>query len=214
MKDICEVCKKPAVICCSCDYSLRFCFKDCFQAHQFTKGDHKGIDLATRRKEINEKFICAIENLNNLKSKIISRSKLLIQTVQLITSKNLSMIEKYIYTCEDCLKSRDLDIEKMFEGYQNFKIQELDLKNFEKIVDQNFVILEEKKKNITTKVNSLLNDLNINSVEFLKTVEELKNKLESNLYLFLEIYNREVKCVAVTSDNKHMISCSGRKVVI
>ena len=124
------------------------------------------------------------------------------------------MIEKYIYTCEDCLKSRDLDIEKMFEGYQNFKIQELDLKNFEKIVDQNFVILEEKKKNITTKANSLLNDLNINSVEFLKTVEELKNKLESNLYLFLEIYNREVKCVAVTSDNKHMISCSGRKVVI
>ena len=124
------------------------------------------------------------------------------------------MIKKYIYTCEDCLKSRDLDIEKMFEGYQNFKIQELDLKNFEKIVDQNFVILEEKKKNITTKVNSLLNDLNINSVEFLKTVEELKNKLESNLYLFLEIYNLEVKCVAVTSDNKHMISCSGRKVVI
>ena len=92
MEDICEVCKKPVQVFCSCETSYLYCYQDFFGVHQKGKGKHNEIDLPTKRQEINQKFVSIIENLKKVKIEIISRSNELINIIQVITKSRLSCI--------------------------------------------------------------------------------------------------------------------------
>ena len=146
MEDICEVCKKPAAFSCSCGDSLRFCSSDFFQVHRLAEGDHNPIDLAIQRQEISQKLISTIENLNKLKSQVVSKSNQLVHQIQFIATKKLSLIKKYIDTCIQASKARDFDVKKMIEEFQNIKIKQTDSEKFEKILEKNFSFFKDDER--------------------------------------------------------------------
>ena len=99
MESICKVCKNSAEVCCSCDHSLKFCYKDYFKVHKRTRGTHEPIDLEVMN--LSKKFMLRIENLKNMKSQVISKSTQLINLIQYIATKKLSFIDQTIDACEN-----------------------------------------------------------------------------------------------------------------
>ena len=156
MEDICETCKKPAEVSCYCNNSLRLCLKDYLFIHKEIIGDHKPIDLAQRRQEFKQKFIPTIENLYKIKSQIISKSSQLIQIIQLIATKKLSIIKKLIIGCESTSKAWDFDTEKSLKNYQNIETRETDLEMFIKIANDYFSIFKDDNEIIDPELEKAL----------------------------------------------------------
>ena len=213
MEYICEVCKKAAEVFCSCDTSHQYCYRDFLNVHQKTKGEHNGIDIVTRIEEINQNFIATIKNLEKVKKEIISRSNEMIQIIQIITKSKLSSIEKYIDCCAGALKKRKLDTEKIYKDYQNIETREFNLETFQQITIKNFSIFKYYSEIIDFKLQKELILTKLKSLRFSKNVEEIKKQLQTNFSLFLEGHVSSVKSVAVTSDNKYIISASYDKTI-
>ena len=174
MEDICITCKKPAEVACSCDNTLRFCYKDFFEVHKYTQGTHLNIDLDTMKH--NKKLIFTIENLNRVKSQIISNSNKLIHIIDFIATKKITIIKKCIDACIQVSKSKDL--EKIFKHYENIHIQETDLGSFEKKTNKIFSLFKDNYKILDSDLEKFLTETkkkNDNKI-FNQKVESLLNK--------------------------------------
>ena len=202
MEYICETCNEAAEVFCSCDASHQYCYRDFVNVHQKTKGEHIGIDIAKRLQEINQTFISTIGSLKKVEKEIISRSNKMIQIIKIITKSKLSCIEKYIDCCTRVLKSKKLDNEKLFKDYQNIETRVFNLENFQQITTQNFSIFKDNNEIIDGKVKK------IESFKFSKNIEEIQKQLQTNFNLLLEGHTSYVSSVAVTSDNKYIVSGS------
>ena len=167
MEYICETCNKAAEVFCSCDTSHQYCYRHFVSIHLKARGEHNGIDIATRLEEISQTFISTIESLKKVEKKIISRSNEMVQIIQIITKSKLSCIKKYIDCCTRALKSRKLDIEKLFKDYQNIDTRVLNIENFQQITTQDFSIFKNDHEIIDP------------DEEFKKTAGEKENKLET-----------------------------------
>ena len=89
MEEACELCPNLAKVSCSCNNSFRFC-SDCFLfVHKIIEGNHELISLAKMKQEINEKFNSTTKNLTKLKMFITTKSKQLINMIQLFTKSKL-----------------------------------------------------------------------------------------------------------------------------
>ena len=176
----CELCLKVADVTCSCDSSLRFCYKDFFKVHKITKGTHEPVELEKQR--INENFISVIENLSKLKSRVISKSNELIKIIQLIATKKISLIKKILDSCEKVL----LNDEKLGKEYENLQIQESDLTSFLKIMNKSFSFFKNDNEITDGDLEILLNESKLKSSKSLKNVEETKEPIESSFDTFLE----------------------------
>ena len=62
----------------------------------------------------------------------------IIRRLPVLKKSSLSIIENYIETCANALKSREQDSEKTFTNYQNLKIVEKDLESYLQILQKNF----------------------------------------------------------------------------
>ena len=200
MEDICTECKKFAEFFCSCDNSLKFCSKCHLFVHKNTQGNHDPINSDKIRKEINSK----IQNLFELKSQVISKSYQLINIIQNIASKNIFFIEKRIDAYKKDLKNR---IEKMLKEYESIEIQESDLKLFEQIVTKIFSFFKD---------NEIFDyeEKKLESFKFSKNIEEIQKQLQTNFNFLLEGHTSTVYTVAVTSDNKYVVSGSSDNTII
>ena len=152
MEDICKECKEPAKASCSCDNSLRFCLQHYAFIHKAVEGNHDPIDLDKRRKELKENFISAIRGLYKVKSQVITKSNQLIQIVQFIATKELSMLKEYIKICKKASESKELDADKMLEDYQNIEIPSLISENFMEAVLNNFLLYKNDNKIINPEI--------------------------------------------------------------
>ena len=240
MEDICVVCKKSAEVSCCCDTTLRFCYKDFFIVHKNIEGTHLHIDLETMKTY--KKLFFTFENLNKVKSQIISKSKQLIHIIHFIATKKLSIVEKHIEACVQASKSKDFDFEEIFKEYENIHLQETDSASFKKLTNKNFSIFKDNNEIIdpeiekflnekkikddngsllnSTKVNNeivhteeLFEETKLKSFTFSKRLTEMKEQLELNFNLFLEGHFEKVTSIAVTSDNKYAVSGSLDKTI-
>ena len=57
------------------------------------------------------------------------------------------------------------------------------------------------------------NEKRLESIKFSGKVKEIKSQLESKFNLFLEGHLKEVTCVAISSDNKYIISGSNDSTI-
>ena len=204
MEDICIECKKFAKVSCSCDNALRFC-SDCYLfVHKNTQGNHDPIKIDKIRKEITQKIHSKIQNLYKIKSQVISKSYQLINMIQNIATKQLSFIKKKIDAWEKDLNSR---VERMPIEYENIEFTESDLKLFEQTVTKIFSIFKDNNEIIDSEVK------NIESFKFSKDVQEIKKQLQTNFNLLLEGHLNKIASVAVTRDNKYVISGSDDKTI-
>ena len=208
MEDICEVCKKPVQVFCSCETSYLYCYQDFFGVHQKGKGKHNEIDLPTKRQEINQKFVSIIENLKKVKIEIISRSNELINIIQVITKSRLSCIEKYIDSCYNDFKNKGMDFDKINKDYQSIETREANIESFMKITAKNFSILKDDDEIIDPDHQKVFLELKLKSLKFSKNLEKIQKQLKTNLSLLLQGHTSPVRCVAETSDNKNVISGS------
>ena len=213
MENICIVCKEPAKVFCSCDTSRLYCYKDFLNSHESTIGLHKKIDIASKRQELNQKFISTIQNLHKTKTKVISRSNKLINIIQLVAKSKLSSIEKYIDCCNNSLKYKDLNAEKFFNDYKNIETWESDLESFIQIVTKSFSFYNNDNEILDPEVQKLLIRGKIRSLKFSENLEEIKNQIQTNFGLYLEGHSSLVLSVAVTSDNKYIVSGSADKTI-
>ena len=188
--------------------SHRYCYKDFVKVHQKTKGEHNEIDIATRRQEIKQKFVSTIENLDKVKREVISRSNELFRFIQIVKKSTLDIIQNYIDSCYKNLNSAELDTEKIFKDFQNIKLQESDLESFTQIAAKNFSILQNDNEIMDFELQKVLVDIKRKSLRFSKTLQETNKKLQSNLSLYLQGHTFTVNSVAVTSDNKYILSGS------
>ena len=60
------MCKQAAEDYCSCDSSHQYYYRDFVDIHQKAKGEHNGVNIATRREEINQNFMANIKNLEKV----------------------------------------------------------------------------------------------------------------------------------------------------
>ena len=74
-------------------------------------------------------------------------------------------------------------------------------------------IFKKKIQNIGTKIEKLSYEKKLKSSRFSNTLEKIKGQLESNFSLFIEGHIDRVSCVAVTKDNKYIISGSEDKTI-
>ena len=65
-----------------------------FKIHKKVKGNHQDIDL--EKINLKKNFIIAIENLNEFKSQIISKSNQMIQIIEFIATDKLSIIKRVL----------------------------------------------------------------------------------------------------------------------
>ena len=226
MKELCLYCKKPADVSCSCDISLRFCYKDYSLNHE-SKGNHTCIDLAKRTQEINERLKSSLENLNKAKARIISKSNQLSHIVQLLTKNLLSVINQSIEDCESSLKTIDLsvDLKTFFKEYEKIQFQEVDIRPFAEIASQNLLLTNNDEISLQNQeFESFLNEISPNPsrlskddlktsqeykpIKLSKDVEELKKQLETEFSLYLEGHTSSIESLAVSNDNKFIISGS------
>ena len=205
MDYICKVCNGVAEVFCSCDTSDQYCYRDFVRVHQKTKGEHNEIDLVSRREEISQKFISTMNNLKKVKKKIISRSNELIQIIKVITKSKLSSIDSYIDCCNNIFKSRELDTEKMFKDYQNIETREANLESFVQITTQKLAIFKDNQEITDIGLKKVLIEIKLKSLKLSKKVQK---KVQSTLNNFLKGYVLFVYSVAVTSDNKYIVSGS------
>ena len=152
MEETCVNCPKPSNLTCSCNNSLRFCYNCYLFLHKKTEGNHEPIDLSIMKQEINNKFNSITENLKKTMRHVISKSNQLINLIQLITKKKLSVIKKYINACETGLKIGKIDIENMLKDYDNIEVQENEFESFVDIVNENFSIFNNNTENIDLSV--------------------------------------------------------------
>ena len=164
------------------------------KVHKNTEGNHEPIYIENIIH--NKKFFFIINNLNSLKFQVISTSRQLIHTIQLITAEKLAFIQKNIDACEQVSKNREVETERKFKPYENLKIQEPDKNSFLSIVNKCFSIYKDEKdvENISPK----------------NIIEEKKVELS---FEFMEEHSDFVRSLAVTSDNKYIISGSADKTI-
>ena len=220
MEDICNECTKSAKVSCCCNNLLRFC-SDCYLfAHKKFKGIHEPLDLKILK--INQKLNSTLEGLYKVKSQLVSKSNQLIDIIKLITTKKLSLIEKYI---ETCIQASETDTENLFKDYQNMKIREAELEEFRQIANKNLLFFKDNslkvdpeddsllknakaQKNyeiIDTKVENLTSSIELKSIKLSKNSEKVKKQLQTNL--FLEGQTSTINSLAVTYDKKYIVSC-------
>ena len=208
MEDICKECKEPAKASCSCDNSLRFCLQHYAFIHKAVEGNHDPIDLDKRRKELKENFISAIRGLYKVKSQVITKSNQLIQIVQFIATKELSMLKEYIKICKKASESKELDADKMLEDYQNIEIPSLISENFMEAVLNNFLLYKNDNKIINPEIANWMNEIKIRALEFSKKIEKIKKRVQPTFNFFFEGHIAPIECLAVTADNNYIVSGS------
>ena len=127
----------------------------------------------------------------------------MVQIIQIIAKSKLSCKQQYIDCCTRVLKSKKLDNEKLFKDYQNIETKVFNLENFQQITTQNFSIFKDNNEIIDSEIKK------IESFKFSKNVEEIQKQLQINFNLLLQGHTSTVFSVAVTSDNKYIVSVSG-----
>ena len=217
MEYICEVCQKKAKVFCSCDTSHQYCYRDFVKVHLKTNGKHNEIDIATRKEEINQKFLSTIESLKKIKMEIISRSNEMIRIIQIITKSKLSNIKKYIDCCSEALITRDLDTQKIFKDYQNIETREAEFESFKQITIKNFSIFQDGYEIINLELQKALIETKPEILKFSKNLKEIqrpiKRPIQTNFNSLLQGHTGSVSSVAVTNDNKYVISCSNDSTI-
>ena len=94
----------------------------------------------------------------------------------------------------------------MIKVYKKIFTKEFDLESFKKIVSKNFSIFTSNNEIIEKKVDS-------ENFKFSKNLPEIKRQLMGNFNLFLEGHTETLTSLALTSDDKYIISGSEDKTV-
>ena len=89
-----------------------------FKIHKKVKGNHQDIDL--EKINLKKNFIIAIENLNEFKSQIISKSNQMIQIIEFIATDKLSIIKKCIDTFNQALKNKEHNFKAWLKFIKKF----------------------------------------------------------------------------------------------
>ena len=82
------------------------------------------------------------------------------------------------------------------------------IESFMKITAKNFSILKDDDEIIDPDHQKVFLELKLKSLKFSKNLEKIQKQLKTNLSLLLQGHTSPVRCVAVTSDNKNVISSS------
>ena len=136
MENICIVCQTLAEVGCSCDDSVRLCYKHFIEVHKSTKGTHESIELPIK-KPIDEKLFS----------------------------------------------------ESSIKTHSTFN-----------------------KETIIPDLNKLLNKKIQNSLNYSKNIQKMEKKIQSSLNLFIEGHKSFIQSIALTSDDKYVISGSGDEI--
>ena len=132
----------------------------------------------------------------------------LILPQKIVTKSKLFSIKKYIGCCKKALKSCELDAEKVFKDFENIKIWEYDSESFLHIAAKNFSIFKDDKEIIDSELQKLLIKSKLKSLKSSKNVQEIQKQLQTNFNLYLQGHTSYIYSVAVTSDNKYILSGS------
>ena len=101
----------------------------------------------------------------------------------------------------------------MLKSFQNITIQEPDLKSFTQIVTKNFSIFKDDNEIIDSEPEKVFDDQKLESLKFLNNLQEIQKRLQKDFNLYLQGHLSRVTSVAVTSDNKYIISGSADKTI-
>ena len=93
---------------------------------------------------------------------------------------------------------------------ETIELQQSDL-NLQKIPNKNLIFFKNYNEIINSKRK--FKETKLKSLKFSKNLTDVKQQLKSNFNLLLEGHYEDVKCIAVTSDNKYVISGSGDKTI-
>ena len=208
-KNLCEICKNPSELCCSCDNMLRFC-SNCYTIHKILKGNHEPISLD--QINLTHKLQETIENLNKTKSQVISISNQLIDIIQSIATNKLSLLDKCINACRNTSKSKAFDAEETIKIFQNIKVRHSFIETFKGLANEYFLFIKLNTEKIDADLEILLKEIKQDSQKFSANSEEIKKKLQSKS-LFLEGHSGEVNSITLTNDNKYMITGSSDTTV-
>ena len=139
MENLCIDCKKEPDVVCFCDKSLKYCYKHFGFIPSNYKEDHNFIDIQDRKVYIHQYYSLIHENLKRFQKVQISRSKILIETIETVTKSNLKLIKNAIKSIEKIVKTNEIiTIKDLIEEYKTLDIKTSDLSEFIETINKNY----------------------------------------------------------------------------
>ena len=236
------MCLKQADATCICEKNLFLCFEHFVTHFQTSEGQHRLINLKVLQNEFYKKCNFNLEKINVAKSNLISRSNYMIEAILRITKTQLSVISKNDNSIKNILINKDFSDKflQMVDEYGNVKIKEYALDDFNEIAKNYLCVLINGSEFLPSDLNpSEAKDLKVKIERFKLELNRINQKidreekesnrkisiiqnqnpsviveeLERDYKLFLEGHNNDVSSMAITSDNKYLISSSLDKTI-
>ena len=101
----------------------------------------------------------------------------------------------------------------MFNEYHKIETRDVNWESFIQITAKNFSIFQDDNEITDPELKKKLVVIKLKSLIYSKNVKEIQKQLQTNFSLLLEGHARSVRTVAVTSDNKYLISGSNDKTI-
>jgi WD40 repeat protein len=229
-----EGCLKEAEKSCICDSKVLFCSLHFIDIHLELPGIHKNIALSDKIRNYYSKLREAGQKLEEAKILIISKGDMMMNTIRSIVKKNLLKLMDSKTEIAKIQKSTPQECLSLFEKAMIFEVVGEPLDNFEEII-KNYIrfnsnlnelepltieikkLIEDNQK-MREEISELKGNLNyleekINSKIEFDDLSKTQEILEEKYGLILQGHTDFVCSVAITSDNKYVVSGSRDKTV-
>ena len=121
--DKCQECSRNADLTCSCNFKLYFCSVH-FVMHLKSPGNHEGLPLEDEITKSTKFLIGKIKELDELKTKVHSKSNFIIETISKKTSSLIKKIEEKESIMRYAIQAQDVFSLKTLEEYMHADFNE------------------------------------------------------------------------------------------